>query len=118
MPIRLDTSAPDFAASFKAFLATKREVSEDVEQVVRAIIADVVARGDQALVELTRRFGRRSMRSPWHVTASRPITAASFPPTIASATASASSSARAGPPSRRSGCTFRAAPPPIRPRCS
>jgi histidinol dehydrogenase len=58
MPIRLDTSTPDFVASFKAFLATKREVSGDVEQAVRAIIADVVARGDQALVELTRRFDR------------------------------------------------------------
>src|SRR5215207_9061191 len=58
MPIRLDTSAPDFSASFKAFLATKREVSEDVEQAVRAIIADVVARGDRALAELTRRFDR------------------------------------------------------------
>jgi histidinol dehydrogenase len=58
MPIRLDTSAPDFPARFKAFLATKREASEDVEQAVRAIIADVVARGDAALVDLTRRFDR------------------------------------------------------------
>jgi histidinol dehydrogenase len=58
MPIRLDTSAPDFPARFKAFLATKREASEDVEQAVRAIIADVVARGDAALADLTRRFDR------------------------------------------------------------
>ncbi len=27
MPIRLDTSAADFAVRFKAFLATKRELS-------------------------------------------------------------------------------------------
>jgi histidinol dehydrogenase len=58
MPIRLDTREPDFAERFAAFLATKREASQDVEQAVRAIIADVVARGDAALVELTRRFDR------------------------------------------------------------
>src|SRR5262249_14647966 len=58
MPIRLDTRAADFAERFRAFLDTKREISEDVEQAVRAIIADVVARGDRALIELTRRFDR------------------------------------------------------------
>jgi histidinol dehydrogenase len=58
MPLRLDTRAADFAQRFRAFLDTKREISEDVEQAVRAIIADVVARGDRALIELTRRFDR------------------------------------------------------------
>jgi len=58
MPIRLDTRAPDFAKRFDAFLATKREVSEDVEQAVRAIIAEVVRDGDKALVALSRRFDR------------------------------------------------------------
>src|SRR5436190_13590057 len=58
MPLRLDTRAPDFAERFRAFLAAKREGSEDVEQAVRTIIADVVARGDRALIELTRRFDR------------------------------------------------------------
>jgi histidinol dehydrogenase len=58
MPLRLDTSAPDFAARFKAFLATKREVSEDVEQAVRAIIAEVVRDGDRALIRLTETFDR------------------------------------------------------------
>jgi histidinol dehydrogenase len=58
MPMRLDTSAPDFAARFRAFLGAKREASQDVEQVVRAIIADVVARGDAALIELTQKFDR------------------------------------------------------------
>jgi histidinol dehydrogenase len=56
MPIRLDTQAQDFAERFRAFLATKREAAEDVEQTVRAIIADVAARGDRALIELTRKF--------------------------------------------------------------
>ena len=54
MPIRLDRRAPDFAERFRAFLSTKREAAADVEAVVRAIIADVAARGDRALIELTR----------------------------------------------------------------
>jgi histidinol dehydrogenase len=58
MPIRLDTRAPDFAERFRAFLATKREAQADVEAAVRAIIADVAARGDEALIELTRKFDR------------------------------------------------------------
>jgi histidinol dehydrogenase len=58
MPIRLETSAPDFAGRFRAFLDAKRETSEDVDDVVRAIIADVIARGDAALIELTRRLDR------------------------------------------------------------
>ena len=58
MPIRLDARAADFSRQFRAFLATKREASADVEAAVRAIIADVVARGDRALVELTRTYDR------------------------------------------------------------
>jgi histidinol dehydrogenase len=58
MPIRLDARAPDFAARFRAFLDTKREAASDVEAVVRAILADVAARGDPALIELTRKHDR------------------------------------------------------------
>jgi histidinol dehydrogenase len=58
MPIRLDHRAGDFADKFRAFLATKRETAADVEEAVRAIIADVAARGDRALIELTRKFDR------------------------------------------------------------
>jgi histidinol dehydrogenase len=58
MPIRLDTRAADFAQRFRTFLDAKREVSEDVEQAARAIIADVIAGGDRALVDLTLRFDR------------------------------------------------------------
>jgi histidinol dehydrogenase len=58
MPIRLDSRSVDFATRFAAFLTTKREVSEDVEQTVRAIIADVRANGDRALVALSRKFDR------------------------------------------------------------
>jgi histidinol dehydrogenase len=58
MPLHLDTRAADFAEAFRALLSTKREASADVEQAVRTIIADVIARGDRALVDLTRRFDR------------------------------------------------------------
>lgn len=56
MPVRLSTSDPGFASQFDAFLATKREISEDVDQAVRAIIADVRTRGDQALIALSQKF--------------------------------------------------------------
>jgi histidinol dehydrogenase len=58
MPIRLDSCAADFERRFRDFLATKRESAADVEDAVRAIIADVAARGDSALIELTRKFDR------------------------------------------------------------
>src|SRR5436309_2493958 len=65
MPIRLDHRAPDFAERFHAFLATKREASADVEAAARAIIADVAARGDRALIELTRRFDGFDLDQRW-----------------------------------------------------
>jgi histidinol dehydrogenase len=58
MTIRLDIRADDFAQGFRAFLDTKREVAADVEAAARAIVADVAARGDQALKEHTRKFDR------------------------------------------------------------
>src|SRR5437773_6289196 len=58
MPVRLDRSSADFAQRFAAFLAAKREVSADVETATRAIVDDVAARGDAALIEATRKFDR------------------------------------------------------------
>src|SRR5579864_4254700 len=58
MPIHLDTSSADFAKEFGAFLAMKREVAADVETACRAIVDDVAARGDAALIEATRKFDR------------------------------------------------------------
>ncbi|MCF8477071.1 MAG: histidinol dehydrogenase, partial [Pseudolabrys sp.] len=58
MPLRLDSQSPDFEQRFQAFLGAKREAAPDVEQAVRAIIADVQARGDRALIELTAKFDR------------------------------------------------------------
>ena len=61
MPIRLDARSADFADNSARFLDAKREASADVEQAVRAIIADVAARGDAALIELT----KNSTASTW-----------------------------------------------------
>ncbi|MGC1464548.1 MAG: histidinol dehydrogenase [Pseudolabrys sp.] len=58
MPVRLDSKAADFADRFRALLAVKRETAADVEQAVRAIVGDVAARGDRALIELTAKFDR------------------------------------------------------------
>jgi histidinol dehydrogenase len=58
MPLRLDSQSADFANRFRSLLALKREAAQDVEEAVRGIIADVVARGDRALFELTARFDR------------------------------------------------------------
>ncbi len=56
MPSRLTTSDVNFLPAFEALLGDKREVSHDVDQAVRTIIADVRARGDAALIELSSRF--------------------------------------------------------------
>jgi histidinol dehydrogenase len=61
MARRLDARAPDFARDFAALISAKRETEEDVAQAVRAIIADVRARGDAALVELTGKFDRMAL---------------------------------------------------------
>ena len=61
MPLLLDSRSADFAERFSAFLAVKREAAQDVEQTVRAIIADVAARGDKALADYTLKFDRVDM---------------------------------------------------------
>jgi histidinol dehydrogenase len=58
MPLHLDSRAPGFEAAFAALLSAKREDSPDVDATVAGIIADVRARGDAALIDLTRRFDR------------------------------------------------------------
>ena len=56
MPFRLATTDADFDDAFARFLASKREVSPDVDQSVARIISDVRQRGDAALLDYTRRF--------------------------------------------------------------
>ena len=54
----LDARAPDFEGAFAALISAKRETEEDVAASVRAIIADVRARGDAALIELSAKFDK------------------------------------------------------------
>ena len=61
MPQFLNTSDADFDARFAALLNMKREDSPDVDAAVAAIIADVRARGDAAVIELTERFDRLAL---------------------------------------------------------
>ena len=58
MAARLSHSDQDFEAHFTALLAVKREVAEDVEAAARAIVRDVQARGDAALIEHTAKLDR------------------------------------------------------------
>ena len=54
----LRTDGEGFDAAFAGILGAKREEAADVDEAVAAIIADVRARGDAALVEYTQRFDR------------------------------------------------------------
>ena len=56
MAVRLDNRQDGFEAGFMALLASKREATVDVADAVSSIIADVRARGDAALLELTAKF--------------------------------------------------------------
>lgn len=61
MPLFFSTQDADFEQRFAALLAMKREEAEDVDQIVAAIIADVRARGDAAVIEMTQRFDRLAL---------------------------------------------------------
>ncbi|MBE9605317.1 histidinol dehydrogenase [Acetobacteraceae bacterium H6797] len=56
--IRLSTTEPGFEAGFAALLDQARETTNRVDAAVSAIIAEVKARGDAALVDYTARFDR------------------------------------------------------------
>lgn len=58
MPVNLSTADAGFEAAFTELLGAKREVQEDLNNAVAAILADVRARGDEALLEYTRRWDR------------------------------------------------------------
>ena len=58
MAVRLDNRQDDFEARFEMVLASKREATVDVADAVAGIIADVRARGDAALLELTSKYDR------------------------------------------------------------
>ncbi len=76
MPLRLDTRQSDFAASFAAFVARKRELDEDVDAAVAVLIDDVRKRGDAAIIDATRRFDRLELTPATMRVAPADITAA------------------------------------------
>lgn len=57
----LSTTDLDFETRFRAVLNAKREDSPEVDDIVAGIIADVRARGDKAVCELTTKFDRMVM---------------------------------------------------------
>jgi histidinol dehydrogenase len=58
MAAYLDASADGFEAKFVELLAAKREAAADVDDAAAKIIADVRARGDEALKEYSLRFDK------------------------------------------------------------
>ena len=58
---RLNTRDTSFDADFASLMDRAPEQSSDVTQAVERIVADIRARGDAALLELTNKFDRRSV---------------------------------------------------------
>ncbi|GGE09069.1 histidinol dehydrogenase [Polymorphobacter glacialis] len=58
MPLRLDSREAGFEAAFRALVDDRRDSDADVSADVAKIIADVRARGDAAVAELTVRFDK------------------------------------------------------------
>lgn len=61
MPVRLDSKSADFETAFTEILAAQRESDADVNETVAAILADVRARGDAAVLDYTARFDHQSL---------------------------------------------------------
>lgn len=55
---RLDSGTPDFEGRFAALLEFENSLNPEVEAAAAAILLDVRRRGDDALVDLTRKFDR------------------------------------------------------------
>jgi histidinol dehydrogenase len=71
MARRLNARAADFEHQFKELTQSTRDTDDDVSRAVADIIAEVRARGDAALIELTARFDRaaltpETLRVPFH----------------------------------------------------
>lgn len=58
---RLSTRDPEFEPAFAALLAEARDTTARVDQAVAAIVADVRARGDAAVIEATLKFDRLAL---------------------------------------------------------
>jgi histidinol dehydrogenase len=58
---RINSTDKNFAGDFTALLYSRNEVEENIAAAVKAIIADVRVRGDDALVELSNKFDRANV---------------------------------------------------------
>ncbi|KPF86361.1 histidinol dehydrogenase [alpha proteobacterium AAP38] len=58
MPVKFSTRDADFESRFQDLLGAKREVQEDLNNAVTAILNDVKARGDAAVLDYTKRWDR------------------------------------------------------------
>ncbi|RED17381.1 histidinol dehydrogenase [Parasphingopyxis lamellibrachiae] len=68
MPLRLAASDSDFETRFTALVEARRETDTDIARDVAAIIADVRARGDDAVAEYTEKFDGFSLNeTTWSV---------------------------------------------------
>lgn len=70
MVLRLNINDARFEDQFKALLSGKREVSEDVDQIVRDILERVRIEGDKAVLDYTARFDRLQAESMAELTVS------------------------------------------------
>ncbi|GAB2185218.1 histidinol dehydrogenase [Roseibium sp. LAB1] len=70
MVLRLNIKDARFEDQFKALLSGKREVSEDVDQIVRDILEHVRREGDKAVLDYTARFDRLQAESMAELTVS------------------------------------------------
>ncbi len=70
---RLSSSDADFDAALTVLLAFESAQDDSVEQAVAAILADVKARGDAAVLEYTGRFDRLDVRSHRRLREEQPL---------------------------------------------
>jgi histidinol dehydrogenase len=68
---RFSSTDADFKAQLDALLAFEGAQDEKIDQTVAAILADVKARGDAAVIEYTNRFDRLSAKSMTELELSR-----------------------------------------------
>ncbi|MEC9403727.1 MAG: histidinol dehydrogenase [Pseudomonadota bacterium] len=68
--LRLNINDARFEDQFKALLSGKREVSEDVDQIVRDILERVRTEGDKSVLDYTARFDRLQAESMAELTVS------------------------------------------------
>ena len=76
MATRLDINDSGFEDAFVRLLETKRETETDVDDTVRAILADVREKGDEAVIAYTREFDGFELSSETMAVTSQEIEAA------------------------------------------